>query len=235
MTRPLARFRIGFDDVVRLVVVWCACVLVLILADLVLPGLSTDTQWAWFATTAIAALAGLLVRPALVVISARLGWLVVVLVGLFGQAGHRLSLLRARAGRARHVLGRVHRLLAGGPRVVAGDLGRDDRFERRLRRRAGAPAPARRGERPRGGRRPVRAARRRPVPGAPVGGAGRRRTDHPPLDHLRRLHAARVDPAAAVHHTGQPAGHPARHRRRSPGLPLVRPGARPGRRRQQAA
>ena len=87
MTRPLARVRIRFGDVVRLVVVWCACVLVLILADLVLPGLSTDTQWAWFATTAIAAVAGLLVRPALVVISARLGWLVVVLVGLFGQAG----------------------------------------------------------------------------------------------------------------------------------------------------
>ena len=86
MKGRLTRGRIRTGDVVRLVFVWCACAAVLALADLLLPGLSTDSWWALFATTAVAALAGLLVRPALVVISARLGWVVVVLVGLFGQA-----------------------------------------------------------------------------------------------------------------------------------------------------
>jgi uncharacterized membrane protein YvlD (DUF360 family) len=87
MNAPLARGRLRIGDVVRFLIVWCACVAALLLADLLLPGLSTKTWWAWFLTTAVAAVAGLLVRPVLVVISARLGWVVVVLVGFFGQAG----------------------------------------------------------------------------------------------------------------------------------------------------
>ncbi len=86
MKHHLARGRIRVGDVVRLVFVWCACAAVLAFADWLLPGLSTDSWGVLFVTTAVAALAGLLVRPALVVISARLGWVVVVLVGLFGQA-----------------------------------------------------------------------------------------------------------------------------------------------------
>jgi uncharacterized membrane protein YvlD (DUF360 family) len=77
-------FRIG--DLVRLVVVWVVSALTLEVTALVLPDLSAPSVWAWFAATAIAAVAGLFVRPVLVAVSARIGWVMVVLAGLLGQA-----------------------------------------------------------------------------------------------------------------------------------------------------
>src|ERR1700750_1416659 len=77
-------FRIG--DLVRLVVVWVVSALTLELTALVLPDLSAPSVWAWFVATAIAAVAGMLIRPVLVAVSARIGWIVVVLAGLLGQA-----------------------------------------------------------------------------------------------------------------------------------------------------
>jgi uncharacterized membrane protein YvlD (DUF360 family) len=73
-------------DVIRLVVVWVIAALTLELTALVLPDLSAPSIWSWFVATAIAAVAGLLIRPALVAVSARIGWIAVVLAGLFGQA-----------------------------------------------------------------------------------------------------------------------------------------------------
>jgi uncharacterized membrane protein YvlD (DUF360 family) len=78
------RFRTG--DFIRLVVVWVACALTLELTALVLSDLSAPSVWSWFAATAVAAVAGLFIRPVLVAVSARIGWVVVVLVGLLGQA-----------------------------------------------------------------------------------------------------------------------------------------------------
>jgi len=77
-------FRTG--DLVRLVVVWVGSALTLEVTALVLPDLSAPSVWAWFAATAIAAVAGLFVRPVLVAVSARIGWVMVVLAGLLGQA-----------------------------------------------------------------------------------------------------------------------------------------------------
>src|SRR5262249_43687187 len=79
-------WRFRFGDVIRLVVVWVLCALTLELTALVLPDLSAPTVWSWFAATAIAPVAGLLIRPGLVAVSARIGWIAVVLAGLFGQA-----------------------------------------------------------------------------------------------------------------------------------------------------
>ena len=52
-----------------------------------------------------------------------------------------------------------------------------------------------------------------------------------PVGELGQPPARRVDRPAAVHDTGQPAGHPARHLRPGAGVPVVRPRARsrPGR------
>jgi len=78
------KFRPG--DVVRLVAVWVICAVTLELTALVLPDLSAPSVWSWFVATAVAAVAGLLIRPALVAVSARIGWIAVVLAGFFGQA-----------------------------------------------------------------------------------------------------------------------------------------------------
>jgi uncharacterized membrane protein YvlD (DUF360 family) len=84
MSTTSMRFRIG--DLVRLVVVWVVCAFALEVTSWVLPNLSAPTFWAWFAATAVAAVAGLVVRPVLVAVSARIGWVMVILTGLLGQA-----------------------------------------------------------------------------------------------------------------------------------------------------
>ena len=84
MSTTSMRFRVG--DLVRLVAVWVICAFALEVTSWVLPDLSAPTFWAWLAATAIAAVAGLFVRPVLVAVSARIGWLMVILTGLLGQA-----------------------------------------------------------------------------------------------------------------------------------------------------
>jgi hypothetical protein len=58
----------------------------LALAGAVLPNLSAEAWWAYLAATAVAGLLGLVFRPVLVLVAARIGWLAVVLAGLVGQA-----------------------------------------------------------------------------------------------------------------------------------------------------
>ncbi|MFZ2015503.1 MAG: phage holin family protein [Nocardioides sp.] len=84
MSLTTMRFRVG--DLVRLVVVWVICAFALQVTAWVLPNLSAPTFGAWLAATAIAAVAGLFVRPVLVAVSARIGWVMVILTGLLGQA-----------------------------------------------------------------------------------------------------------------------------------------------------
>ena len=72
------------------------------------------------------------------------------------------------------------------------------------------------------------------LPGAADGRHGRHRAHADPLGEVRHAPAARVDAQAAGHDTGQPDGHPARGHRRDPGVPVVRPGQRPGPGGQQA-
>ncbi|MGH3338177.1 MAG: phage holin family protein, partial [Propionibacteriaceae bacterium] len=79
-----ARLRLG--DIARLVAVWLVASAALALADALLPTLTTEAAWAYFAATAVAGVLGLVFRPVLIWLVARIGWLAVVLAGLVGQA-----------------------------------------------------------------------------------------------------------------------------------------------------
>jgi hypothetical protein len=78
--------RIRSGDVVRLVVAWAFSALALALADVLLPHLTINTVWDLLFASAVTGLVGLLVRPALVRMTAFVGWVAVVLAGLLGQA-----------------------------------------------------------------------------------------------------------------------------------------------------
>jgi uncharacterized membrane protein YvlD (DUF360 family) len=81
---PRTRVRLG--DIARFVVVWLVSSAALALADALLPNLTTETPWAYLAATAVAGLLGLVFRPMLALVAARIGWVAVVLAGLVGQA-----------------------------------------------------------------------------------------------------------------------------------------------------
>jgi uncharacterized membrane protein YvlD (DUF360 family) len=67
------RFRLRLADVVRLVAVWLVSSAALALADALLPNLKAKAPWTYFAATAVAGLRGLVFRPALVLVAARIG------------------------------------------------------------------------------------------------------------------------------------------------------------------
>ncbi|HMI33981.1 MAG TPA: phage holin family protein [Propionibacteriaceae bacterium] len=77
---------LGLGDIVRLVVVWLVSSAALALADLLLPNLTAQAPWVYLLATAVAGLLGLVFRPALALVAARIGWVAVVLAGLVGQA-----------------------------------------------------------------------------------------------------------------------------------------------------
>lgn len=81
-----SRTRLRLGDVVRLAVVWLVSSAALALADALLPNLTADAWWTYLAVTAVAGLLGLVFRPLVVRAAARIGWLLVVLAGLVGQA-----------------------------------------------------------------------------------------------------------------------------------------------------
>jgi uncharacterized membrane protein YvlD (DUF360 family) len=76
----------GVGDGVRLLLAWAASSLALILAAALLPGLSATTPWAYVAAAAVAGVVGLLLRPVMVEVSARVGWILVLPLALVGQA-----------------------------------------------------------------------------------------------------------------------------------------------------
>jgi uncharacterized membrane protein YvlD (DUF360 family) len=82
----LGRSRLRIGDVVRLLVAWLVSTLALGLADLILDGLTARSFWDLLWASAITAVVGLLIRPAIVLVSAYVGWIAVVLAGLLGQA-----------------------------------------------------------------------------------------------------------------------------------------------------
>jgi uncharacterized membrane protein YvlD (DUF360 family) len=86
MATGQSRFRIRVSDVARLVLAWVVTALVLHLAAIILPGMSTSTPWGYLAVAAVAGVLGLVIRPVLVELAARIGWLVVLAVAFAGQA-----------------------------------------------------------------------------------------------------------------------------------------------------
>jgi uncharacterized membrane protein YvlD (DUF360 family) len=82
--RDSLRPRVG--DVVRLLVSWAAATIALIIAGALMPGLSAD-HWYDYAIAALAAgIVGAIVRPVLVTVAARIGWIAVFALAIFGQA-----------------------------------------------------------------------------------------------------------------------------------------------------
>ena len=82
--RPRTGLRLG--DIARLAAVWLVSSAALALAAALLPNLTAQAWWAYFAATAVAGLLGLVFRPVLVRVTSRIGWLAVVFAGLVGQA-----------------------------------------------------------------------------------------------------------------------------------------------------
>jgi uncharacterized membrane protein YvlD (DUF360 family) len=73
-------------DLVRLLVTWALSSLAVMVAAWLQPNVSADTPWRYVAVAAVSGVAGLLVRPLLVEVSARIGWLAVAPLALVGQA-----------------------------------------------------------------------------------------------------------------------------------------------------
>jgi uncharacterized membrane protein YvlD (DUF360 family) len=73
-------------DVGRLVVAWLTGTGALMVSAGLLDGLSATTPWAYAVVALVAGLAGLVIRPLLVEVSARIGWLAVLPIALLGQA-----------------------------------------------------------------------------------------------------------------------------------------------------
>ena len=78
--------RLHLGDVGRLAFTWATSALALALADAVLPDLSASSLWLWVVVAAVGGAVGLVLRPLLTEVSARIGWIAVLLVALVGQA-----------------------------------------------------------------------------------------------------------------------------------------------------
>ncbi|MCB5293518.1 alkaline phosphatase family protein [Arthrobacter sp. SO3] len=86
MPTSVARTRgVRVTDLARLAIAWAASTAALIVTGALLPGFSATSWWAYAAVAAAAGVVGLVLRPALVEISARVGWLAVLLTALLGQ------------------------------------------------------------------------------------------------------------------------------------------------------
>ncbi len=86
MTRPRSRWRLRSGDLGRLLVAWVISTLALMIAAAIQPELSATSPWCWVAVAAVAGLVGMVLRPVLVELSARVGWVAILLVTVAGQA-----------------------------------------------------------------------------------------------------------------------------------------------------
>ena len=73
-------------DLVRLLAAWGSSTAALIITGALLPRFSATSWWSFAAVAAVAGAVGLVLRPVMVEVSARVGWLAVLLVALGGQA-----------------------------------------------------------------------------------------------------------------------------------------------------
>jgi len=83
---PHGRRRVRFADLVRLLVAWGVSTLTLALADLVLPDFSADGWWQLVVVAAVSGPVGLLLRPLMVEVATRIGWIAVLPLALVGEA-----------------------------------------------------------------------------------------------------------------------------------------------------
>jgi uncharacterized membrane protein YvlD (DUF360 family) len=96
--RAAPRWRVRGTDVARLLAAWAVSALALAVAAWALDGLSFDSWWPVLAVSALTGILGLVVRPLLVAVVARVGWFAVALGALFGQALIMLAALSVAPG-----------------------------------------------------------------------------------------------------------------------------------------
>ncbi|WP_406830800.1 phage holin family protein [Pedococcus sp. KACC 23699] len=85
MAQPLRR-GIRSTDVLRMAVAWGSSTLALVITGALLPSFSATSWWSYAEVAAVAGLVGLSLRPLMVEVAARIGWLAVVLLALGGEA-----------------------------------------------------------------------------------------------------------------------------------------------------
>ena len=213
-------------DAARLVVAWLVSAGALGLATWLLPRLSVSSAGYLLLASAVTGIVGLLVRPALVRITAYVGWIAVILAGLLGQALVTYMALVLSPGVSTTVSSAVAAawIVASTGTAVAwlGTSGTDDAFVSALERRL------------------PRAAR---VDDPEVDGIVFVQADGVPFPVLQWAIQAGATPTmrrwvtsgqyvlrewtpAALHDSGQPARDPERDGRPSANLPMVRPRAR---------
>ena len=211
--RP-SKWRLSIGDLGRFAVGLVASTLGLQLADWLLPRFDVGGWERAFVAALLIAMLSALLRPVLVALATRLGWVGALLLAVFGQAFiiwltfwdpgvGGVSILSAVV--AAWIVAFVS---TGAVWVVT--AGTDEAVTASLIRKAGRrkrDAAARR----RCPRRGVRAGRRRAVPGPRVGRQGRHPADAVALGAQRLAPDGRVAAPAARDHAGQPDGHPARH------------------------
>ena len=73
-------------DLLRLAAAWASSTVALIITGALLPDFYATSWWSYAAVAAVAGVVGLVLRPVLVEISARIGWVAVLLLALAGQA-----------------------------------------------------------------------------------------------------------------------------------------------------
>jgi uncharacterized membrane protein YvlD (DUF360 family) len=73
-------------DLVRLLVTWALSSLALMIAAWLQPNLSATSPWAYVGVAAVSGIVGFVVRPVLVEVSARIGWVAVLPLAVVGQA-----------------------------------------------------------------------------------------------------------------------------------------------------
>ena len=78
--------RIRGSDLLRMVVAWLFAVVALAVAVELLPELDANSIWPLLLAAAVAGVAGVIIRPVLVEVSARIGWIAVGAVAVLGQA-----------------------------------------------------------------------------------------------------------------------------------------------------
>jgi uncharacterized membrane protein YvlD (DUF360 family) len=87
MTMAAVRGRgLRTSDLMRLLAAWLSATVALVITGALLPGFSASSWWSYAAVAAVAGAVGLVLRPLMVEVSARVGWLAVLLVALGGQA-----------------------------------------------------------------------------------------------------------------------------------------------------
>src|SRR3954453_20808913 len=132
-------------DVVRVVLVWIVSSAALAVADLVLENMTAQAWWNYLVAAALAGVLGLVFRPGLARLAARIGWIAVVLAGLVGQAVVVYVAILLSPGMAASFWASFWAswIVAGAGTATAwlASAGTEDAFAASLLRRRGTPGP----------------------------------------------------------------------------------------------